>query len=59
MTSDLGWCKITCLEKQKLKGEKKNPHQQKKKRNNAPINIMGIRKQTRNTTSLVYFDLLT
>lgn len=30
MTSDLGWCKITCLEKVKLKGEK-NLHQQKKK----------------------------
>lgn len=58
VTSDLGWCKITCLEKVKLKGEK-NLHQQKKRRNNAHINIMGIRKQTRNTTSLVYFDLLT
>lgn len=57
VTSYLGCRKITCLEKVRFKGEKKSSSA--KKRNNAPINIMGIRKQTRNTTSLVYFDLLT
>lgn len=32
VTSDLGWCKITCLEKVKLKGEKKILISKKKKK---------------------------
>lgn len=31
MTSDLGWCKITCLEKVRLKDEKKSSSAKKKK----------------------------